>query len=138
MSKSWSKFTKEVRTVCKEQDISIRDLSKWIRDSIKGIEKKTFGYYLVSGKTPKFPKQKFDVTIPLGDYIHGFTIHEDKKQYVIYPVRFFFNFTEEISGDFITARYTFSDVWSLMIQDGVTNSAKLRKFSRKILDMAWK
>ena len=137
-SSSWQKFVKELQVKCKEQDVSSSDLVKWVRTSIEQIEKKTFDYYITSGKTPKFPDLKVDVNILLGDFLHGFTIYRKKKAYNIYPLENFTNYREDIYDDFISSRFEYSSMNALLIQDREANSAKLREFARRVKNRAWK
>ena len=137
MSKNWVKLIKELKTKCKEQSVSSLDLIEWIRTSIEQIEKKTFDYYVTSGETPNFPNAKIDLNILLDNYVYSFTIYTNKKERSMFPLKHFFSFSEEISGDFISTIYYLAPVWSLRIEDRVANSAKLREFSRKILNLLW-
>ena len=138
MSKSWVKLIKELKTKCKEQSVSSLDLIEWIRISIKQIEKKTFDYYATPGKTPTFPNAKIDLNILFDNCVYSFTMFANKKQHSVFPLKYFFSYVEEISADFISTRYQFTENWFLTIEDRVANSAKLRKFSRKILNRLWK
>ena len=136
-SASWREFIKELQVKCKEKDISLLDLVEWISISIKQIEKKTFDYYITCGPTPKFSDVKIDVNIVLDNFVHGFTIYENKKEYNIFQISSILQLKEEISGEFISAEFRYGYLMGFAIEDRITNSAKLRNFVRKISNKVW-
>ena len=136
-SASWKEFVKELEIVCKEQDVSLPDLVEWIRNLIPQIEKKKFDHYITPETPPNFPKQKLDIVMLVDNHLQGFTITEKKKEYYIYSIERILNLTEEISGDLISFKLLMGPMIGVTITDKVTNSTGLRKFYRKVLNLAW-
>lgn len=136
-STSWVEFLEEFQAKCEEQKVSLSELAEWIRTSIDQIEKKTFDYYMYGGKVQLYPDQILDISILLDGFIYTFTLFKDRREFVIYLVKSFQSFSEEIFGDSIRHSFYITESYSLFFEDKIINSAGLRNFSRKILNASW-
>ena len=136
-SVSWSKLIKELQVRCQEQDVSLTELTEWIRALVERIEEREFDYYVTSGKVSRYPKQKLDVAILSDNFVYGFTVFQDSRETGVYPLSGFRQYREEISKGNISVFLFYDEVNSLYIEDEITNSAKLRKFARQILSRVW-
>jgi hypothetical protein len=136
-STSWFQFLKELQEKCQEQKISGIELAQWIRISIDQIEKKTFDYHISSGEVKEYPDQKIDISILLSDFFYSFTVFQNKRVFNIYSAKSFQVFTEEIFEDYIRHNYYITESTSFYIEDKISNSARLRKFTRKVLSASW-
>jgi hypothetical protein len=136
-SESWKAFFKELLPRCQEQDIPLIEMTDWIDDSVGQIEKQDFDYHIVSGSIPEDRSQKIDINILLGKRIYSFTVSRQKKQFNIFSTGDFGHYSEEITEGFIKCTFIYAGGLSFFIMDSIANSAGLRVFAHKVLDLAW-
>jgi hypothetical protein len=137
VSETWIEFRKELREKCREQELNSDDFLEWIIDSIKGIMNKAFEFYILSGPIPESKEQKIDATLLVGKIIYSFTVERQKKEFFIIPISDFNQYLEETKGDFIKCSFNPMQTAGFYMMDSIANSAKLRGFTHKILNLAW-
>lgn len=143
-SQTWTSFKNELEQKCHRVGIEPNECYKiriWLEDSIKQINQKAFDYYIVSGPTSD-KNLKIDLSILIGKRIYSLNITQGTappliKTFAIFPLDKIISYTEEIEEGFLTCTFTITDEVFFYIEDSETNSAKLRVFAHKLLDVAW-
>jgi hypothetical protein len=142
VSDSWTRFIFELEPKCQDQKVNFHDLRDWIIDSIKQIEEKHFDYYITSGPIPEDRSQKIDISIVLEKRLYGFTVSQLaevplKMIFSIFSISEIRQYSEEVEKEFIRCIFMHSEGLTFYLVDSAFNSAKLREFARKVLNLAW-
>lgn len=139
-SKTWKRFVDELETASNKVDIDFYEPLDWIKSSIEKIEEKEFSSYIITGPMPEpnTLNQKIDVNILVGKMVYGFSIYANRKTFFCSPLIGIIQYTEETENGFIKATLHYGSLGAgFFLMDSEANSAKLREFANKILDLAW-